>query len=143
MDIKVWTPLYDLEREMRSMFERTPDLFGETRLFAFRPIVDVVADDGTLKVTAELPGIDPDKDVEISVEGDMLVIKGEKSAEKEVSEKHRYLHERRFGSFERRLLLPEGVDPDSIVASYDQGILTVRVPVPSEASEAPHKIPIK
>ena len=124
------------------MFERWPKLIGDGG-FEFRPITDIVRENGGLVVTAELPGIDPAKDVEILVESDMLVIKGEKAAEKTVEEKDRYLHERHFGSFERRLPLPDGVDPEAITATYDKGVLTVRVPMPAQATSAARTIPIK
>lgn len=142
MELKVWTPFFDLEKEMRSMFERFPRIMGESP-FDFRPTTDVVRENGGLVVTAELPGIDPEKDVQIMLEGDVLIIKGEKTTEKEVKEKDRYMHERHFGSFERRLPLPDGVDHDSISASYDKGVLTVRVPLPAKSAEAVHAIPIK
>jgi HSP20 family protein len=142
MELKVWTPLLDLEKELRSLFERLPHPLGSE--FDFRPTTDVVRDNGTLVVTTEVPGIDPDRDIEITLDEDMLVIKGEKTAEKEVSEKETYLLERHFGSFERRVPLPDGVDPDAITASYDKGILTVRIPIPPEVAESiPRAIPIK
>lgn len=142
MELKVWTPLLDLEKEVRSLFERFPRSLGAE--LDFRPTTDVVQEDGTLVVTTEVPGIDPEKDIEITLDDDMLVIKGHKSAEKEVSEENSYLLERHFGSFERRLPLPDGVDPDAISASYDKGVLTVRVPIPPEAVEStPRAIPIK
>jgi HSP20 family protein len=142
VELKVWTPLLDLEKEVRSLFERFPRSLGAE--LDFRPTTDVVQEDGTLVVTTEVPGIDPEKDIEITLDDDMLVIKGHKSAEKEVSEENSYLLERHFGSFERRLPLPDGVDPDAISASYDKGVLTVRVPIPSAAVEStPRAIPIK
>ena len=95
------------------MFERFPKIMGEST-FEFRPTTDVVRENGALVVTAELPGIDPDKDVQITLEGDVLTIKGEKTAEKEVQDKDRYMHERHYGSFERRLPLPDGVHPEAI-----------------------------
>jgi HSP20 family protein len=143
MELKVWTPFFNMEKDVRSMFEKVHKAFGESTLFEFRPTTDMVRENGTLVVTTELPGIDPDKDVEITIEGDVLLIKGSKTAEEEVTEKDRYMHERHFGSFERRLLLPDGVDSELIVATYDKGILTVRVPMPEETEQKAVKIPIK
>jgi HSP20 family protein len=142
MELKVWTPFLDLEKDIRSMFDRLPKMMGESS-FEFRPTTDVVRENGTLVVTAELPGIDPDQDVQIMLEGDLLIIRGEKSAEKEIQEKDRYLHERHFGSFERKVPLPDGVDPDAISASYEKGILTVRVPLPATSAAKARTIPIK
>jgi len=142
MELKMWTPFFNMEKEMRSVFEPFQRAFGEAMPFEFRPTTDVVRENGTLKVTAELPGIDPEKDVEITIEGDVLLIKGTKMATEEVTEKDRYMRERHFGSFERRIPLPDGVDPDAIKATYDKGILTVRVPMPLEADRVVRKIPI-
>ena len=141
MEMKVWTPMFDLEKKVWAMFDRFPRLTGEVQ-FEFRPTTDVTRENGTLVVTTELPGIDPGKDVEISVEGDLLIIKGEKSAESEATEKDRYLHERHFGSFERRLPLPDGVKPESVSAAYDKGVLTVRVPIPEKTPETSRMIPV-
>ena len=138
----MWTPFFNMEKEMRSMFDPFRKALGESTLFEFRPTTDVVRENGTLKVTAELPGIDPEKDVEITIEGDVLLIRGTKTATEEVTEKDRYLRERHFGSFERRIPMPDGVNPDSIKATYDKGVLTVRVPMPKEAETMVRKIPI-
>ncbi|HKY46787.1 MAG TPA: Hsp20/alpha crystallin family protein [Acidimicrobiia bacterium] len=143
MELKVWTPFFNMEKDMRTMFDKVQKAFGETTFFEFRPTTDMVRENGTLVVTTELPGIDPDKDVEITIEGDVLLIKGSKTAEKEVTDKDRYMHERHFGNFERRLLLPDGVESEMIVATYDKGVLTVKVPMPAETEEKPVKIPIK
>jgi HSP20 family protein len=143
MELKAWTPFFNMEKDMRTMFDKVQKAFGESTLFEFRPMTDMVRENGTLVVTAELPGIDPDKDVEITIEGDVLLIKGSKTSEGEVTEKDRYMHERHFGSFERRLLLPDGVDAESIVATYENGVLTVRVPMPTETEQMPVKVPIK
>lgn len=142
MELKVWGPLFDLEKEIRSVFDRSPWMMGEVAEFPFRPRTDLVRENGHLAVTAELPGIDPEKDVTITVEGDVLVIKGEKTEEKTLEEKHRFIHERHFGSFERRIPLPDGVDATLIAASYDKGVLRVVVPIPVEKVEEPRTIPV-
>lgn len=142
MELRMWTPFLDLQKELRSFFDRFP--WEESPELEFSPTTDVVRENGSLVVTAELPGINPEKDVQIMLDGDVLVIKGKKVAEKEMTEGDRYMRERHFGSFERRLPLPDGVDPDSIAATYDKGVLTVRVPMP--AATAPieaRSIPIK
>ena len=87
-------------------------------------VEDFVEDD-TFVLRAELPGIDPDEDVELHVEHDMLTISGERR--EEVKEKnHRELH---YGSFRRTIPLPPGTKPDDVVASYEDGVLEVRVPM--------------
>jgi HSP20 family protein len=140
MELKVWTPFFDLDKEWRLF--NFPRLIGEHD-FAFRPSIDIAKQEGELVVIVELPGIDPDKDVEISVEDDILFIKGEKTAETEISEDDRYVHERAYGSFQRRIPLPVGVDPDKVTADYDKGVLTVRVSLPEEKATEAHHVPIE
>jgi HSP20 family protein len=93
-------------------------------------------------VTAELPGMD-EKSIEVKVAGGALTIKGEKQEEKEEKKKDYYLHERRFGSFERAFRIPEGVDADKIEASFKKGVLTVSLPKTAEAQKAEKKITVK
>jgi HSP20 family protein len=92
-------------------------------------------------VTAELPGISSD-DVEVSLDGDILTIKGEKHEEKEVSEDDRYVHERSYGSFYRRITVPDGISADAIEASFDNGVLTVEVALPEEKPAESKRIPV-
>jgi len=72
-----------------------------------------------------------------------LTISGEKKDERENKEKDYYFSERRYGSFKRAFRLPEGVDTDKIEASFDKGVLTVRLPKTTEARKAEKKIEIK
>jgi HSP20 family protein len=103
--------------------------------FGWKPDTDIYRENGTLVVQAELPGLDPTSELDIDVTANVLHIKGEKSESREVKETDRYVTERRFGSFERSVMLPEGVDPDAVTAKYDNGILTVRVPLPEPSAE--------
>ncbi|HSJ28605.1 MAG TPA: Hsp20/alpha crystallin family protein [Acidimicrobiia bacterium] len=136
MELKVWSPFFDLDRALRS-FE-----FPTFESPVFRPSIDVMKKDGEIVVTAELPGIDPEQ-VEVSFEDDVLVIKGEKSEEKEVTEDDRYMRERTFGRFQRRIALPAGTSPDSMSAHYDKGVLTVTVKLPTESLPQARTIPIE
>ncbi|HEX6286281.1 MAG TPA: Hsp20/alpha crystallin family protein [Acidimicrobiia bacterium] len=136
MDLKVWTPFPYLDREWRFDF---PRFFRETD--EFRPSMDVVRTNGTLVLTAELPGMTAD-DVDISLEGDVLTIKGEKTDEREVSDADRYVHERTFGSFHRRMTVPDGVTAKAIDAKFENGILTVQVTLPEVKEVEPKKIPV-
>jgi HSP20 family molecular chaperone IbpA len=90
--------------------------------------VEDFVEEGAYVVRAELPGIDPDKDVEVSVENDMLIIKGERR--EETKEKNR--REFHYGSFSRSVSLPRGAKADQITASYTNGLLEVRVPIAEE-----------
>lgn len=142
MKLELWRPLIDIEKELDSLF-RVPRSLGERVEFPFRPSIDVDRENGELIVSAELPGIDPDKDIEITLDDDYLTIKGEKSEDKEISEDDRYLHERSYGKFVRRIPVPEGVSPDDIAADYAKGVLTVKVTLPEETKPAePQKIPV-
>jgi HSP20 family protein len=133
-------PLLSLERDVQSMFDR---MFGrELAAVPFRPVVDVVTEGDALVATFEIPGIVPEEDVEILVEDEVLVVKGEKTVETETDQKNRHIVERRHGSFERHIPLPEGADVEAISASYDKGILTVRVPVHEVEPSAVKKIPV-
>ncbi len=96
------------------------------------PTMDVAETDKEIEITAELPGLE-EKDVQINVADNVLTIRGEKKAEKEQKDKNYRLVERSYGSFERSLELPEGVNADAIKASIDKGVLKVVVPKPAPA----------
>jgi HSP20 family protein len=105
------------------------------------PQVDMYEEGTDLVVKAELPGVTKD-DVDVSLENGDLVIKGERKAEKEVKEEHYYRMERSFGSFYRRLPMPEGLQADQISATFTDGVLEVRAPKPTAAEPSPTKIQI-
>ena len=89
--------------------------------------MDVKESAEAVVVKAEVPGIDA-QDINISVTGDVLTIKGEKKSEREEKEANYHLVERNYGSFSRSLKLPAAVDVDNITAKYDKGVLTVTCP---------------
>jgi HSP20 family protein len=130
-------------REPRSLF---PDLFdllespiAALRPFTARPIrLEDYFEDGHYMVRAELPGIDPGKDVEVTISGGMLTIRGERQEETET--KHR--SEFYYGAFSRQVSLPEGADEDHITATYDKGVLTVDVPLREKEKAAGRQIPV-
>jgi HSP20 family protein len=105
------------------------------------PAADLVEEDGSYRVTVELPGMEQ-SDVDVSVSGDMLTIRGEKREEREEKKKDRYLSERRFGSFRRSFRLPETVDRNKITASVKKGVLEVVLPKGPEARKGERRIPI-
>lgn len=110
----------------------------ETRV----PSVDFVEKDDAFTVTAEMPGM-TDKDIDVSVSDDTLTIKGEKKEEREEKDKHYFLSERRYGSFQRSFRLPASVDRDSIDAQFENGVLTVSLPKSREAKARQKKIAVK
>ncbi len=87
-------------------------------------------------VRADLPGVDPDKDISVSVDDGLLHIHGERRAE----EHDQYRTEIRYGSFERVLTLPVGTKPEDVTAAYADGVLTVSMPAATHA--APQEIPV-
>ena len=114
--------------------ERTEVLDPFDRLFGEQLIrVDELRENGTLVVRAELPGIDPDKDTELTVQNGMLHIRAERREEEETEENGYVRHETHYGSFFRTLPLPAGVSEADVEASYKDGVLEVRVPAPAPA----------
>ena len=135
--------LESLRREMDRLWE---NFFGERG--GLEPIeswvhaLDVTETKDSLIVKAELPGIDP-KDVEISLSGNVLTIKGEKKQEKEEKDESYHLVERRYGSFVRSIRLPVEVQEDKIEASYKNGVLKVVLPKSEKAKRKEIKIKVE
>ena len=117
----------------------TPDLDPQSGWLRVEEFVD----EGTLVVRAELPDIDPDKDVELSVANGVLHIRAQREEKTEKKDKDVYRSEFRYGSFVRNVPLPEGVKEDDITASYKDGILEIRAPIAAEEEKPPvTKVPI-
>ncbi len=93
--------------------------------------VEHFLEDGDLVVRGEIPGVDPDSDVDISVDDDRLTIRATREHRSEDTE-NGFRSEFRYGSFSRVLTLPKGADTDAVTASYTDGILEVRVPIDDE-----------
>ena len=104
-----------------------------------RPTTDISETDDSYEVRAELPGV-PKDDIHISVKDNILSIKGEKRQENEDESKNYKRIERRYGTFERNFTLPPKVDPDTIKAKFNDGVLTLSIPKPEEVK--PKEIPI-
>lgn len=142
---QVWSPLKELDRFRRDfddLFDRF--LGGRTGPLLTRagdyPALESFIDNGKLVVRADLPGVDP-KDVEITVAGGTLTIRATREQQREDKTRN-YIHrEVSYGSIERSLQLPEGVNPDEIKASYRNGVLELTAPVPKEVSA--RKVPIE
>jgi HSP20 family protein len=105
------------------------------------PKVEEYREGGTLVVRAEMPGIDPDKDVEVTVSDGRLRLEAQRRQEETTEGKEGYRSEFRYGSFVRTLSLPAGATEDDVVANYEDGILEVRIPVSTEQAET-RKVPI-
>jgi len=151
VDIKTSSGMPDVWKSFRSEMDRLFDRFGmpsfpslfEPRLGGVNvPAVEISEDDKTYKVVAELPGMD-EKDVEVTVDDDMLTIHGEKRHEKEEKGKNTYVSERAYGAFERAFTLPGAVDRDKVAADFSKGILTVTLPKSAAAQKNHKKVEIK
>ena len=156
--LQTWLPFESLRREIDRLFEdfdrdywRLPfrrsiidvEPFWRRELtWGAAPAVDIVEKNDAYEVTAELPGI-AEKDIEVKVANGGLTIRGEKQEEKEKKKEEYHIHERHFGSFERRFAVPECVDTDKIEASFRKGLLMVRLPKKPEAIKAEKKIEVK
>jgi HSP20 family protein len=129
------SPFMSLQREIDRLFDDfsrgLPTLTGNDTT-ALMPNMDVTETDKEIEITAELPGLE-EKDVQVNVADNLLTIRGEKKAEKEQKDKNYRLVERSYGSFERTLELPEGVNADAIKADISKGVLKVTVPKPAPA----------
>ncbi|HET6579541.1 MAG TPA: Hsp20/alpha crystallin family protein [Gemmatimonadales bacterium] len=104
------------------------------------PACDVFEDKDAVKIVAEVPGVRPE-DVKISLENNLLTIRGEKKQQAEEKNERVHRYERSYGTFERTFSLPSTVDPDRIAANYEHGILTVSIPKAERAR--PREIPVK
>jgi HSP20 family molecular chaperone IbpA len=100
--------------------------------------VEECEDDGVCTVKAELPGIDPDRDVEITVDGGILRVHAERTKEKKDKQRSEF----RYGSFTRSVRLPAGVSEKDVSATYDKGVLTVKAPMPVAAASEPHRVQV-
>jgi len=100
---------------------------------------DVSEDESSLQISMELPGVDPD-DVRLSLENNILTIRGEKRQRSEENNERIHRFERTYGMFERTFALPNTVDPDKIEARYENGVLLVRIPKAERAR--PREIPV-
>jgi HSP20 family protein len=104
------------------------------------PACDVFEDKDAVKIVAELPGVKPE-DVKLSLENNLLTIRGEKKQEAEERSERIHRYERSYGAFERAFVLPSTVDGDNISAQYQNGILTILVPKAERAR--PREIPVR
>jgi HSP20 family protein len=104
--------------------------------------VDEFRDGDTEVIRAELPGLDPEKDIDITIAEGVLRITAERRVEKTIEEKGYTRHELRYGRMGRALPLPRGVSESEITATYKDGILEIRVPVAQQPETAPTKIAV-
>jgi HSP20 family protein len=143
-----WQDMLSAQRDFQRLFSR---LVGDAAAQsgangassgAFVPPTEVFTRGGDLVVRAELPGIDPEKDVNVSLSENILTLTGERRQEREENEGSLLRQETSYGSFHRQFVLPEHVKAEDIQASYKDGILEVIVPKAAVQPE-PARIPIQ
>jgi len=133
--MRAWDPFDEMrtmQRDMDRLFDRFlgSERTGEVgRLGLWMPSIESYAKEGKLFIKVELPGVDPN-DLDVSITDRELVIKGERKAEKDETEKDYTYREISYGSFERRFVIPEGVKTDDLKAAFTNGILEISVPIP-------------
>jgi HSP20 family protein len=131
-----WDPFREFElmqnRMGRMYQDYTPGMEEQLSSAQIVPPVDVYEDEHHLTLKAELPGIDP-KDVDVRVENNILTIRGERKFEKEEKEENFHRIERRYGTFTRSFTLPNTVNPDSVKADYENGVLKIEFEKRAEA----------
>ena len=137
--------LHQLEHRMGRTFNGEPLRASEwpvpeAATTAWLPLVDIFEEPDVIRLVAEVPGVKPE-DVKISVEANLLTIKGTKEqvAEEKAEKVHRY--ERTYGAFERTFRLSASIDPKKIKATYDLGVLTITLPKAETAK--PHLIEVE
>jgi HSP20 family protein len=143
-DLAAWpSDLFGMQREMNRMFNNlfhSSDEGEDYALASWTPAVDIAEHDEEYTVKVELPGVSKD-DVKITVESNMLTVRGEKKQEKETKKENYHRVERSYGSFQRSFTLPTAIMNDKIDAAFKDGILTVHVPKAEEAK--PKQIEVK
>ncbi|MDQ0802184.1 Hsp20/alpha crystallin family protein [Arthrobacter sp. SLBN-112] len=149
-DLLKWSPFASRWTSPFNTVLRSPaDLLDSMERMFQTPVspapirVEEFVDGKTLVVRAEMPGVDPDKDVEVTMDDGFLRIRAERQEKEEHRDKGSYRSEFRYGSFSRNIPLPDGVKEEDIKASYTNGVLEVRATLPEQAQAAePKKLPI-
>ena len=139
-----WDEMFALERRVDELMRSFLGTRTAPMLKVFTPTTDVFDRKGDLVVRVELPGLDVVKDVKVNIEEGALVIKGERRQREETREDAYYRMETSYGTFTRRVPLPEGIDEETITAEYKDGVLEVVVPKAAAEIEAPEvkEIPV-
>ncbi len=146
--ITLWRPMNDwlsLSDAVDSFFEE--EFVSPRSLWLVSPLrddlaIDMYRDDGNLVIKAEMPGVKPDE-LEITVKDNVLSIAGETKAEEEIKRENYIRRERRYGSFLRSVALPAEAQGDKAEATFEDGLVTVRIPVAEESKSESIKVQVK
>ena len=138
-----WEGVTDMQQEMNRLFDsffgRPATMMTGDRLWL--PLVDMFETKDDLHVTFEVPGV-REKEVNVSITGDLLTVKGERKWDKEQADESYHRLERVYGKFERSLALPVPVQADKVKASYRDGVLEIRLPKAEEIKPKEIKIDV-
>jgi HSP20 family protein len=136
MPLVRWEPLRELtslQNEMNRLFgtffDMPPGNTGPLRRWI--PAMDLVETDDAFVLRADLPGLSHE-DVSIEFENNVLTVAGERKAEQEEEREGYFRVERAFGAFSRSLTVPDGINADAVTATFDRGVLEIRIPKPEE-----------
>ncbi len=147
MSMKKWDPF----RDLLSIQDRMNQLFNETRAMqtggredfckgSWSPPVDIYESGSNVVLKAEIPGVSQDE-IEIKIEDDTLVLKGERKFKKRTDDENYYRIERSYGTFVRSFTLPNSVDQDGVKATYEDGVL--KIVMPKKQEKKPKSIKVK
>lgn len=129
-----------LQREIDRVFDDFSRGMGTFSMGDVFPRMDVTERDSEIEITAELPGLE-EKDVEVTLSDNVLTVKGEKKEEREEKTAQRHMVERSYGTFSRSVELPAGIDPATITATMEKGVLRLTMPKPTQSNA--RKIEVK
>jgi HSP20 family protein len=133
-----WDPFRSLTKELGTLHHEMDDLFRRTfgltketpgeANFYMAPAINTYTKGEKYFVEAELPGVSMD-DLDVSIDGGILTLRGERKADKETKEDDYFIRESHYGSFIRRLSLPEGINVDQVHAKFEDGVLRISMPI--------------
>ena len=135
-------PFRSIRREMEDMFRTFDRHLPSLRVGAGTPAINVAETKDAMELTIEVPGVD-EKDINVSLDGNQLVISGEKKEETKKDEKDWHVEERSYGSFYRSMSLPFRPDEGAIEAHLDKGVLHLNIKKPAEVTKSVKTIEIK
>ncbi|MBU0993183.1 MAG: Hsp20/alpha crystallin family protein [Proteobacteria bacterium] len=131
-----WTPATSFNSLLNRFFdepffETAVKGTDEAGLSAWNPVVDIYDNDNSIVFNADLPGVKKE-DISVDMDGNILTLKATRNYDKEINEKNFYRKERAFGTFKRSFTLPENVNPETINAEFQDGVLKIEVAKPEE-----------
>ena len=145
MTIVRWSPMRDMlniQDEMNRLFNNFARSSESDRDVLWSPMVDIFENEDEITVNVEIPGMGKD-DVKISIQDNVLTLKGEKKQDKEMKDKNFHRVERAYGTFERSFSLPSSIQTDKVKATTKDGVLTVTLPKAEESKPKEIDIAVK